>query len=57
MRLLRVHDLRAADALQLGAALTFAEGQPDALGFVTLDGRLAKAAVREGFPVVQPRDP
>jgi predicted nucleic acid-binding protein len=57
MRLLRVHDLRAADALQLGAALTFAEGQPDALGFVTLDDRLAKAAVREGFPVVQPRDP
>lgn len=55
MRLLRVHDLRAADALQLAAALTSAEGQPDALGFVTLDERLAKAAVREGFPVVQPR--
>ena len=55
MRLLLVHDLRAADALQLAAALTAAEGQPDALGFVTLDDRLARAAVREGFPVVQPR--
>jgi uncharacterized protein len=55
MRLLLVHDLRASDALQLAAALTAAEGQPGALGFVTLDDRLARAAVREGFPVVQPR--
>ena len=55
MRLLLVHDLRAADALQLAAAVTAAEGQPDGLGFVTLDDRLARAAVREGFPVVQPR--
>ena len=37
MRLLLMHDLRAGDALQLAAALTAAEGQPDALGFVTLD--------------------
>jgi predicted nucleic acid-binding protein len=55
LRLLLVHDLRAADALQLAAALTAAEGQPDALGFVTLDDRLAQAAVREGFAVLQPR--
>ena len=55
MRLLLVHDLRATHALQLAAALTAAEGQPGALGFVTLDDRLARAAVREGFPVVQPR--
>lgn len=55
MRLLLVHDLRAADALQLAAAVTAAEGQPDALGFVTLDDRLARAALREGFPVLQPR--
>jgi predicted nucleic acid-binding protein len=55
MRLLLVHDLRAADALQLAAALTAAEGQPDGLGFVTLDDRLARAALREGFAVVQPR--
>ncbi len=55
MRLLLVHDLRAGDALQLAAALTAAEGQPSAMGFVTLDDRLGRAALREGFPVVQPR--
>ena len=55
MRLLLVHDLRAGDALQLAAALTAAEGQPIAMGFVTLDDRLGRAALREGFPVVQPR--
>jgi predicted nucleic acid-binding protein len=55
IRLLRVHDLRAADALQLAAAMTAAEGQPDSLDFVTLDERLALAADREGFTVVQPR--
>ena len=55
IRLLRVHDLRAADSLQLAAALVAAEGQPETMGFVTLDDRLAHAADREGFPVVQPR--
>ncbi len=48
-RLLRVHPLRAADALQLAAALIAAEGQPASLGIVTLDERLAAAARREGF--------
>ena len=57
MRLLLLHDLRAAGSLQLAAALTAAEGQPNALEFVTLDDRLARAAQREGFPVVQPRLP
>ncbi len=50
-RLLRVHPLRAADALQLAAAVVAAEGQPASLGFVTLDERLAAAARREGFVV------
>ena len=50
-RLLRVHDLRTADALQLAAALAAAEGRPVTLDFVTLDGRLAEAARREGFRV------
>jgi predicted nucleic acid-binding protein len=50
-RLLRVHDLRAADALQLAAALLAAEGSPRTLSFVCLDRRLATAAQREGFPV------
>jgi len=49
-RLLRVHDLRAADALQLAAGGAAAEGRPATLGFVCLDDRLAAAAEREGFP-------
>jgi predicted nucleic acid-binding protein len=50
-RLLRVHDLRAADALQLAAALLAAEGSPRTLPFLCLDRRLVVAAQREGFPV------
>jgi predicted nucleic acid-binding protein len=53
-RLLRVHPLRAADALQLAAAITAADDDPRALPFVTLDERLARAAEREGFPVIEP---
>jgi hypothetical protein len=51
-RLLRTHDLRAADALQLSAAIVASEGRPASLVFVCLDGRLGLAAEREGFPVV-----
>lgn len=50
-RLLRTHALRAADALQLSAALVAAEGEPAGLEFLTLDDRLADAARREGFRV------
>lgn len=50
MRLLRVHTLRAADALQLAAAVIWSEGA-SGLTFVTLDGRLAFAADREGFRI------
>ncbi len=50
-RLLRVHRLRAGDALQLAAAIVAAEGQPVSLELVTLDDRLADAARREGFRV------
>jgi predicted nucleic acid-binding protein len=46
------HPLRAADALQLGAALVAADGDPQSLELVTLDRRLAEAARREGFPVL-----
>lgn len=53
-RLVRVHPLRAADALQLAAAITAADGRPERLPFVTLDVRLADAASREGFKVIQP---
>jgi predicted nucleic acid-binding protein len=51
-RLLRVHDLRAADSLHLAAALVAAESRPASLEFVCLDDRLRTAAVREGFAVV-----
>ena len=48
-RLLRCHPLRAADALQLGAALVWADGKPGGRAFFTFDERLAGAARREGF--------
>ena len=51
-RLLRVHPLRAADSLQLAAALLACEQDPPSLELVCLDDRLAEAAGREGFPVV-----
>ena len=51
-RLLRAHDLRAADALQLAAAWVASENRPASLELVCLDDRLALAARREGFPLV-----
>jgi hypothetical protein len=50
-RLLRLHPLRAFDALQLGAAQHWAEGHPEGRVFLTLDGRLGAAARQEGFVV------
>ena len=52
IRFLRVHPLRAADALQLAAAFLAAELRPASLTVVTLDERFALAARKEGFPVV-----
>ena len=51
-RLVRLHPLRAADALQLAAALVLCDFEPRTLPFVTLDDRLAGAARREGFNVL-----
>jgi predicted nucleic acid-binding protein len=51
-RIIMNYPLRAADALQLGAALVAADGDPQSLELVTLDRRLADAARREGFPVL-----
>ncbi|HYB91647.1 MAG TPA: type II toxin-antitoxin system VapC family toxin [Candidatus Binataceae bacterium] len=51
-RTIELYPLRAADALQLGAALVAADGDPGSLEFVTLDRRLADAASREGFPTL-----
>jgi hypothetical protein len=51
-RAVRVHDLRAGDALQLAAAIEASGRDPRQLELVTLDGRLALAASREGFPIL-----
>ena len=51
-RIIMKHSLRAADALQLGAALVAADGEPQSLELVTLDRRLAEAARHEGFLVL-----
>jgi predicted nucleic acid-binding protein len=50
-RLLANHPLRAADALQLAAALIWCEEQPHNETFVCLDERLCAAARKEGFEV------
>jgi uncharacterized protein len=50
-RLLRAHPLRAADSLQLAAALVAADHDPTTLELVCLDSRLTIAARREGFNV------
>jgi hypothetical protein len=52
IRFLRVHALRTAGALQLGAAFVAADGRPASLEVVTLDDRLGLAARKEGFPVL-----
>jgi uncharacterized protein len=52
LRFLRVHPLRAADALQLAAAFAAAEHRPASLEVVTFDERLADAARKEGFILV-----
>lgn len=51
-RLLSLHDLRAADALQLAAALIWTEEQPLGRAFVCLDDRLREAARQNGFLVL-----
>ena len=50
--LLRRHPLRAADALQLSAALSWSDGLPQGAEVVALDDRLRDAAAREGFVVL-----
>ena len=53
-RLLGSHPLRAADALQLGAALVACDHRPRRRAFVCLDANLLLAASREGFEAVRP---
>ncbi len=52
LRLLGAHPLRAADALQLAAALLWVRGRPARKHFVCLDERLRTAAILEGFAVL-----
>jgi predicted nucleic acid-binding protein len=51
VRLLRVHPLLAADAMQLAAALIACSERPRGFGFLTGDDRLKAAAEAEGFVV------
>lgn len=51
IRIVRVHGLRAADALQLAAAIIASDFQPGSLEFVSLDLRQRLAAEHEGFLV------
>ena len=51
IRLLRVHRLRGADAVQLAAALAASREDPPTLDIVCSDARLSEAAIREGFVV------
>jgi len=51
-RVLRLHPLRAADSLQLAAALLWGRGQAGMLEFVCLDYRLRTAARLEGFRIL-----
>lgn len=51
-RLPRVHNVRAADALQLAAAIVGAEDDPTAYEFVSFDERLSGAAALEGFRIL-----
>lgn len=53
-RLLRLHPLRALDALQAAAAMVLAEHDPTTLEVVCLDIRLTEALLREGFTVLTP---
>ena len=55
-RILLRHPLRAADALQIGAAMVWADDRPSGHPFCTRDARLAEAARLEGFRVVDAED-
>jgi len=56
-RFLKEHALRAADALQLGAAWHHADGKPKRRGFVVFDGPLVDVADEVGFTVVRGAHP
>jgi hypothetical protein len=51
-RLLRIHPLRAADSLQLAAAMIWCNRHPRGKAFVCSDEKLLEAAEEEGFNIV-----
>ncbi len=53
MQMLDAHELRAADSLQLAAALTWCQQRPAKRNFVCADERLSKAAEAAGFLVLE----
>jgi predicted nucleic acid-binding protein len=52
-RLLDAYELRAADSLQLAAALTWCQQRPANRDFVCAVQRLSKAAIAAGFSVLE----
>lgn len=57
LRLVATHPLRAADAMQLAAALVAVSDRPAGHDFVSADARLRQAASREGFRVLPDLEP
>ena len=53
VKLVDLYDLRAADALQLAAALEWCEDAPQGRVFLTADQKLREAAVLGGFDAKQ----
>ncbi|MBA4388981.1 MAG: PIN domain-containing protein [Verrucomicrobia bacterium] len=51
-RMTRIHPLRAADAFQLAAAVIASDNDPRNVQMVCFDTRLAAAARKEGFTVL-----
>jgi predicted nucleic acid-binding protein len=51
-RLVETHPIKAADALQIGAALVATQQNPELYEFVTLDEVQAMAAEREGLRIL-----
>ncbi len=51
-RLLKKHQLRAADSLQLAAAMVWCNSYPNGRAFVCDDGKLLAAAEKEGFDAI-----
>jgi predicted nucleic acid-binding protein len=52
IRLLRLYPLRAADALQLAAAVTYRDQSGAAIPVVSFDSRLVAAAQAENLPTI-----